>query len=52
MTGTVIGAKVFSREGAEPDSRSSAIQEQEAAKLEKTRKIELLSLKTRLFVKL
>jgi DNA-directed RNA polymerase subunit beta len=35
VVGTVIGAKVFSREGAEPDSRMQAIQEQEIAKLRK-----------------
>ena len=39
VSGTVIGAKVFSREGAEPDSRSLTIQEQEAAKLRKDEKI-------------
>jgi DNA-directed RNA polymerase subunit beta len=38
VSGTVIGAKVFSREGAEPDSRSLAIQEQEAVKLRKDEK--------------
>ena len=38
MSGTVIGAKVFSREGADPDSRSLAIQEEEAAKLRKDEK--------------
>ena len=30
VNGTVIGAKIFSREGVEPDSRSQAIQQQEA----------------------
>jgi len=35
VVGTVIGAKVFSREGAEPDSRMQAIQDQEIAKLRK-----------------
>lgn len=38
VRGTVIGAKVFSREGADPDSRSLAIQEEEAAKLRKDEK--------------
>lgn len=30
VNGTVIGAKIFSREGVEPDPRSQAIQQQEA----------------------
>ena len=33
VTGVVIGAKVFSREGAEPDVRMQQVQEQEIAKL-------------------
>ncbi|RDB36088.1 DNA-directed RNA polymerase subunit beta [Spirobacillus cienkowskii] len=35
VQGTVIGAKVFSREGAELDSRMIQVQEQEIAKLKK-----------------
>ncbi|MBX9696832.1 MAG: DNA-directed RNA polymerase subunit beta, partial [Alphaproteobacteria bacterium] len=35
VTGTVIAAKVFSREGAEPDSRMVQVQEQEIVKLKK-----------------
>lgn len=35
VVGTVIGAKVFSREGAEPDSRMMEIQEQEVSRLNK-----------------
>jgi DNA-directed RNA polymerase subunit beta len=35
VTGTVIGAKVFCREGAEPDSRMLEIQQAEEAKLRK-----------------
>jgi len=35
VQGTVIGAKVFSREGAELDSRMVQVQEQEIAKLKK-----------------
>ena len=35
VVGTVIGAKVFSREGAEPDSRMQAIQDQDIEKLRK-----------------
>lgn len=38
VKGTVIGAKVFSREGADPDTRSLAIQEEESAKLRKDEK--------------
>lgn len=38
MSGTVIAAKVFSREGADPDSRTIAIQEEEAQKLRKDEK--------------
>ena len=35
VTGTVIGAKIFSREGVDLDSRSAAIQRQESAKIKK-----------------
>ena len=35
VTGTVIGAKVFCREGAEPDSRMLEVQQAEEAKLRK-----------------
>ncbi len=35
LHGTVIGAKVFSREGSEPDERMIQIQEEEFAKLKK-----------------
>ncbi|MCA2959786.1 MAG: DNA-directed RNA polymerase subunit beta [Silvanigrellales bacterium] len=35
VSGVVIGAKVFSREGAEPDIRMAQIQEQEISKLKK-----------------
>ena len=35
VVGTVIGAKVFSREGAEPDIRMQQVQEQEISKLKK-----------------
>jgi DNA-directed RNA polymerase subunit beta len=35
VSGVVIGAKVFSREGAEPDPRMAQIQEQEISKLKK-----------------
>ena len=35
VVGTVIGAKVFSREGAEPDVRMQQVQEQEISKLKK-----------------
>ena len=35
VKGTVIGAKIFSREGVEPDGRSLAIQKEEADKIRK-----------------
>ena len=35
VVGTVIGAKVFARAGAEKDSRSLQIEEQEVAKMRK-----------------
>ena len=35
VQGTVIGAKIFSREGVDPDGRSIAIQKQESAKIKK-----------------
>ena len=45
MSGTVIAAKVFSREGADPDSRTIAIQEEEAQKLRKDEKVRIAIIK-------
>lgn len=44
VKGTVIGAKIFSREGVEPDSRTLAIQKQEADKIrsEDTDRIDII----------
>ena len=52
VSGTIIGAKVFSREGAEKDIRSIQLEEAEIAKLEKDEKDKIDIIKTSAIIKI